>query len=233
MQRIVAAGGEVLIDGDQVLDVADLGREQDLVAAHAELFGPGRRQQRRLDDGFALHGGGGDGMGRDGVLVHEAGQQFLVERAPVDPDAHRLVVAIGDLDERRELRIALGLEADIARIDAILRQRLGAGRMIGEELVADIVEVAHQRHVIAHRGEAVADDGTAAALSSRSTVMRTISEPARASCMTWRTVASISAVSVLVIDWTTTGAPPPTITPPTLTPTDCLRGAGPAISQNP
>src|SRR5690349_9509380 len=71
--------------------------------------------------------------------------------------------------------------------------------------------------------------GTAAALSSRSTVMRTISEPARASCMTCFTVASISAVSVLVMDWTTTGAPPPTMTPPTLTPTDFLRGAGPAI----
>ena len=53
--------------------------------------------------------------------------------------------------------------------------------------------------------------GTAAAASSRSTVMRTISEPARASAATWRTVPSTSAVSVLVIDCTTTGAPPPTV----------------------
>ena len=71
--------------------------------------------------------------------------------------------------------------------------------------------------------------GTAAADSSRSTVIRTISEPARASCITCLTVASISAVSVLVIDWTTTGAPPPTITPPTSTPTECLRSNGPAM----
>ena len=61
--------------------------------------------------------------------------------------------------------------------------------------------------------------GTAAAASSRSTVMRTISEPARASAATCFAVPSASAVSVLVIDCTTTGAPPPTVTLPTLTPT--------------
>ena len=53
--------------------------------------------------------------------------------------------------------------------------------------------------------------GTAAAASSRSTVMRTISEPARASAATCRAVSSTSAVSVLVIDCTTMGAPPPTV----------------------
>ena len=61
--------------------------------------------------------------------------------------------------------------------------------------------------------------GTAAAASSRSTVMRTSSEPARASAATCRAVASTSAVSVLVIDCTTIGASPPTMTPPTSTAT--------------
>ena len=60
--------------------------------------------------------------------------------------------------------------------------------------------------------------GTAAAASLRSTVMRTNSEPARASSATWLAVAAASAVSVLVIDWTTTGAPPSIVTWPTLTP---------------
>src|SRR5688572_5775775 len=59
--------------------------------------------------------------------------------------------------------------------------------------------------------------GTAAAASSRSTVMRTSSEPARASAATCATVESMSAVSVLVIDCTTIGAAPPTVTPPILT----------------
>ena len=43
---------------------------------------------------------------------------------------------------------------------------------------------------------------------------------------TCATVESTSAVSVLVMDCTTTGALPPTITPPTLTPTDWRRGNG-------
>src|SRR5262245_58220978 len=70
--------------------------------------------------------------------------------------------------------------------------------------------------------------GTAAAASSRSTVTRTISEPARASAATCRAVPSTSAVSVLVMDCTTTGAPPPTVTPPTSTDTDRRRSSGPA-----
>ena len=70
--------------------------------------------------------------------------------------------------------------------------------------------------------------GTAAAASSRSTVMRTISEPARASAATWPTVALTSAVSVLVIDCTTIGAPPPTCTLPTWTGTDWRRSFGAA-----
>ena len=68
--------------------------------------------------------------------------------------------------------------------------------------------------------------GTAAAASSRSTVMRTSSEPARASAATCRAVASASAVSVLVMDWTTIGASPPTDTPATSTATERRRGAG-------
>src|SRR5579883_3355486 len=72
--------------------------------------------------------------------------------------------------------------------------------------------------------------GTAAAASSRSTVMRTISEPARESAATCSMVPAISAVSVLVIDWTTIGAPPPTATLPTITWVVVCRGRGPATS---
>src|SRR6185437_5184737 len=66
--------------------------------------------------------------------------------------------------------------------------------------------------------------GTALAASSVLTVTRTSSEPARANSITWFTVAVVSAVSVLVIDWTTTGWAPPTLTAPTLTTTDLRRG---------
>src|SRR3954470_24184689 len=51
---------------------------------------------------------------------------------------------------------------------------------------------------------------------SRGTAQRIRSPPASATARIWRSVASASAVSVFVIDWTTTGAPPPIGTPPTL-----------------
>src|SRR3954453_20725796 len=60
--------------------------------------------------------------------------------------------------------------------------------------------------------------------------MRTISEPAAASAATCCTVPAISAVSVLVIDCTTTGAPPPTFTWPTFTATVLRLGNGAAAS---
>src|SRR5690348_1455999 len=56
---------------------------------------------------------------------------------------------------------------------------------------------------------------TAAADSRVLTVTRTSSEPASASAITCAAVETGSAVSVFVIDWTTTGCPPPTGTPPT------------------
>src|SRR5690606_13843333 len=69
--------------------------------------------------------------------------------------------------------------------------------------------------------------GTAAAASWVLTVTRTISEPARQSSATCFTVAPTSAVSVLVMDCTTTGAPPPTSTLPTRTWRVARRRAGP------
>src|SRR5450755_4583807 len=65
--------------------------------------------------------------------------------------------------------------------------------------------------------------GTAAADSSLLTVIRTNSDPARASALTCATVPAISAVSVLVMDCTTIGALPPMVTAPTFTPRDVLR----------
>src|SRR4051812_36250659 len=72
--------------------------------------------------------------------------------------------------------------------------------------------------------------GTAAAASSRSTVIRTSSEPARESAAICSTVPATSAVSGLVIDCTTIGAPPPTATLPTMTWVVLCRELGPAMS---
>src|SRR3954470_6088565 len=51
---------------------------------------------------------------------------------------------------------------------------------------------------------------------SRGTAQRIRSPPASATARIWRSGPSTPAVSVLVIDCTTTGAPPPMGTPPTL-----------------
>src|ERR1700675_3846982 len=59
--------------------------------------------------------------------------------------------------------------------------------------------------------------GTAFAAASLLTVTRTSWLPAWARRATWIAVASASAVSVFVIDWTTTGWADPTRTPPTST----------------
>ena len=57
--------------------------------------------------------------------------------------------------------------------------------------------------------------GSASASSSFGTATRTISQPADASAAICAVVASTSCVFVRVIDWTTTGAPPPIVTSPT------------------
>src|SRR3954469_1252476 len=75
--------------------------------------------------------------------------------------------------------------------------------------------------------------GTAWAASSVFTVTRTSSEPARARSIIWFTVAAESAVSVLVMDCTTIGWGPPTLTPPMLTETDFRRGNAGIYLDNP
>ncbi len=98
--------------------------------------------------------------------------------------------------------------------------------MIGEKLVADIVEVAHERHEHAEPLQPLADlrDG-----GSRFVPVDRDPDDLGAGPVQGRDLRhreSMSAVSVLVIDCTTTGPSPPTITPPTLTPTDRRRGKG-------
>ena len=156
------------------------------------------------------------GSAEPGVRVHELGQELLVERAPVDPDADRLVVLDGDPDDRREV-LVVPLRADVARVDPVLGEGGRGLRVLRQQEVAVVVEVADDRDVDAQAAHLAHDPGTAAAAASVLTVIRTSCEPAWASRATWIAVASASAVSVFVIDWTTTGWALPTSTPPTST----------------
>src|SRR5262245_54641655 len=65
-------------------------------------------------------------------------------------------------------------------------------------------------------GESFTSIGSAAASSFFGTATRTTSQPAEASAAIWAVVATTSCVFVSVIDCTTTGAPPPTGTFPTV-----------------
>ncbi len=157
VQRVIAAARQFAVHGDQVLHARDLARQDDLVARQAHFFGAdgvfdGRRDQRFIHDGLRR-----PWIGAQGVLVHDARQQRLVQAAPVHADAHRLVVLGGDLDHLGELGVALGALPHIARIDAVFRQRLRALGIVAQQQVAVVVEVADQRHIDFHAVELGAD----------------------------------------------------------------------------
>ena len=90
---------------------------------------------------------------RPGILVHQPRQQRLVERAPIDADADRLANGMAVSIIIDEIAVLLLAESDIAGIDAVFGQRLGACRMIAQQRMAVIVEVADERHVDAHAVE--------------------------------------------------------------------------------
>src|SRR5579862_2674292 len=145
MQRIVAAARELGIHGDQILDVGNLARQDDPLAAQTERFGLRRAFECGRDERFTHHRVRVGRLAALRVVVHHPREKRLVEASPVDADAHRLVVSNRKLDERRELRIALAALADVARIDAELRERLCTRRVFGQELVAVEMKVADQR----------------------------------------------------------------------------------------
>src|SRR5690606_15050970 len=117
------------------------------VARQAQLFGTDRRIDRRADQRLARDPARVPRFGATGVLVHQRGHQALVQRTPVGADAYRLAVRDGLLDDRGELAFLLLAEADVARVDAVLGQRLGTGRLGFEQLVAVVVEIANDRHL--------------------------------------------------------------------------------------
>jgi hypothetical protein len=146
MDGVVGAAGQLPVDGDEVLNRRHLGRQDDPVAPQADLLGAGGGEERGLDHRLAGDPAHVPRLGRGGVLVHEVGQELLVEGAPIGPDAHGLAVADRLLDDGPELPVLLFPKAYVAGVDAVLVQGLGAGRVVGQELVADIVEVAHEGH---------------------------------------------------------------------------------------
>ena len=146
VERVVRAGRESPVDVDEVTDARHLRGQDDPVVAEPGLLGRLGRSHRRLEHRVDHHVAGVTWLGRAGVDIHQLGQERLVERAPVDPDPDRLVVVDGDPDDRREV-LVVALRPDVAGIDPVLRERRGHLRILDQELVAVVVEVADDRHV--------------------------------------------------------------------------------------
>ena len=85
------------------------------------------------------------------VFIHHACEQRAIERAPVDANTHRLVVFDGDFDHRAEIIVVLFSDVDVARIDAIFSQRAGTGRILFQQQMAVVVEIADDGHIDAEK----------------------------------------------------------------------------------
>ncbi len=159
MQRVVAAPRELAVDGDQLLHVRNLAREDDALGGEPQLLGALRAADRGGDQRLAHHRLRRLRRGALRVFVHHPRHQLGVEASPVDADAHRLAVFDRLLDHHGELPVALRSLAHVAGVDPEFRERARAVRMIGEELVAVVMEVADERDRAAERIEALADRG--------------------------------------------------------------------------
>ena len=159
MERVVAPGSEIAIDRDQVLDRGDLAGQDDAIAPEAKLPGAGGTAERGGHQRFARHLLGPLRLGQLGVGVHHPGQQIVIEAAPVDADSYGLGVFERLFDHDGELPVPFVAKSDVSRIDAVLVQRLGAVRIVAQQLVPVVMEVAHQRHLASQLLEPLADGG--------------------------------------------------------------------------
>jgi hypothetical protein len=142
---IVAAGGELPVDLDEIAHARNLGRENDPIVGQA-----GRLRQLGRADGALDHRLDHDVAGlsrlrQARIGVHHFGQHRLIQRAPVDADPDRLAVVHGHADDVREVVIVVATGAHVARIDAVLRESASRLRELREQLVPVVVEVADDR----------------------------------------------------------------------------------------
>ena len=119
MQRVRAAPGQFAVNRNQILNAADLARQNDLLALEPHFFGQPRRVESRGDECLIHDLFGFPGFSAKAVFIHQAGEQFLVQAAPVHTDTHRFVPTDCGLNHLTKLPIMLVTFADIARIDPV------------------------------------------------------------------------------------------------------------------
>ena len=147
VQRLARLPRQLAVDADQVPRLRELARQDDLIRPQPGVERQLRRLERRAHHALVDDVVGGEAQALVGVLLHAAHDQLLVEGAAVDADADRLALVAGDLADGRELLVAPLAGADVARVDPVLVERGGAGRIAGQQQVAVVVEVADERRV--------------------------------------------------------------------------------------
>ena len=147
MQRVIALGRQHPIHGDQILHATDLRAKDDVILAQSKFFRRARRFGGTHHHGPHHHRLGVLRIGLQLVLIHHPRQQRLIQRAPVHTDAHRAIVFDGRFNHRPEVIVVLLADVHVARVDAILRQRPSHIRVLLQQQVAVVVEVAHDRHL--------------------------------------------------------------------------------------
>ena len=157
MERVIARRGQLPVDRDQVLHLADLARQHDLIGPKTQPFGFRRAFHRRGHQRVMHNDARIFGHGHFGVFIHQPGQQIAIEAAPIDADTYRLIEAQGHFNHCPELDIALFLEAHIARIDPVFGEGRRAIRKFGQKRVAVVMEIAHQRDVAVHGQQFISD----------------------------------------------------------------------------
>ena len=159
----------------------------------SEFIADGHMAHRAFEERFG---------GRIAVLRED----ILFERAGIDADADRNAAVL----RGREHLMDAVLAPDVAGVDA----HLGDAGLDGLEREHVIeMDIGDDRD----RATAARWPRIASAASLSFTVTRTMSHPASAAPTICATVPATSAVLVLVIVCTDSGAPPPTAMPPTFT----------------
>src|SRR6202030_1565009 len=119
----------------------------DLVFAQAALQGEVGRFDRGKDHALVDDLFGAAAQLAVSVLLHLAHDQFLIQRAAIDANAHGLAVIARDAADRGELLVPPLAGAYVTGIDAVFVQSAGAIGVFGQQDVAVIVKIADQRSI--------------------------------------------------------------------------------------
>jgi hypothetical protein len=210
VQRLFGLAGEVAIDPDQVLRLGDL---QEMMiwsrrSPHSRASSVDSTAERTMQ--LLMISSESRPQIAVGIFLHFAHDQFLVERAAIDADAHGLAVVDGHLADGRELFVAACSCAYVSGIDAVFVERTRALRIFGQQDVPVVVEIADDRATQPASRSRATISATAAADSGMFTVIRTSSEPASASSLHCATVQRCPRYPC----WSSTARPPARRRPP-------------------